>query len=410
MNSDWKERSVSELERTGALLVQDGNHGNDRPRPDEFASAGTAFIRAGDLAGGCVLLDQASRINDVAHARIRKGRGLPGDVLLSHKGTVGRVGLVPSDAPPFVCSPQTTFWRALDSEVINRRFLLFFLRSPAFVRQLTALKGQTDMADYVSLTDQRQMTITLPPIPEQRRIAGVLGALDDKIEHNTTRALREAELLSGAFRASFSALSVVDEDVPAGWRAGVLGDEVEVVMGQSPPGSTYTYDSSVGLPLIQGNADLGDRYPEPTRHTTTPTRASRVGDVIFTVRAPVGEVNISDGEFCLGRGVAAIRSDLPVYAEQLVRALASRWSAEETGTIFPSVNRSQILGLPITRPPKVAAEEFDLTYRSLYDSIAELHSETRTLAAIRDAVLPRLVAGSIRVSESFEPRELKSAV
>src|SRR6266487_4319776 len=109
MVGEWRSAVVADLQRDGILLVEDGNHGEYRPRPDEFVDAGVAFIRAADMDSGRVLFESASRINARARQRITKGIGAPGDVLLSHKGTVGKVALAPDDAPPFVCSPQTTF-------------------------------------------------------------------------------------------------------------------------------------------------------------------------------------------------------------------------------------------------------------------------------------------------------------
>ena len=117
MVGEWRSASVSELQREGVLLVEDGNHGEYRPRPDEFVDEGVAFIRAADMDAGRVLFESASKINERARTRITKGIGAPGDVLLSHKGTVGKVALVPNGSPPFVCSPQTTFW-LLSSSVL----------------------------------------------------------------------------------------------------------------------------------------------------------------------------------------------------------------------------------------------------------------------------------------------------
>lgn len=97
------------------------------------------------MDNGRVLFDAASRINDVALARIRKGIGAPGDVLLSHKGTVGKVALAPLDCEPFVCSPQTTFWRTLDDSVIDRRYIYYVLKSDGFQQQLGSRKAETDI-------------------------------------------------------------------------------------------------------------------------------------------------------------------------------------------------------------------------------------------------------------------------
>ena len=179
--SDWPERKVIDLQNDGLLLVADGNHGNDRPRRDEFCEVGTSFIRAADMDNGRLLFESAQCINDTAMERIRKGVGAGGDVILSHKGTVGKVAYVPLDAPPFVCSPQTTFWRTLDNDQIDRRYLYAFLNSQHFRNQLYSRANETDMAGYVSLTSQRGLKVVLPPIEEQRAIASILGALDDKL-------------------------------------------------------------------------------------------------------------------------------------------------------------------------------------------------------------------------------------
>jgi type I restriction enzyme S subunit len=184
MPDKWRNATVADLQRAGVLLVEDGNHGEYRPRPDEFVDDGVAFIRAADMDAGRVLFEKASRITEHARGRITKGIGAPGDILLSHKGTVGKVAFVSDDAPAFVCSPQTTFWRSLDPSVLDRQYLYAFLRSPAFQRQLGTRAGETDMAPYVSLTSQRGLSVTLPPTAIQRAIANILGTLDDKIELN----------------------------------------------------------------------------------------------------------------------------------------------------------------------------------------------------------------------------------
>ena len=102
--------------------------------------------------------------------------------------------MAPLSAPAFVCSPQTTFWRSLDQSVIDQRYLRYVLVSSDFQRQLGVFGGQTDMAPYVSLTDQRSMEIDVPDIAEQQAIAKVLGALDDKIAANNVVAATAREL------------------------------------------------------------------------------------------------------------------------------------------------------------------------------------------------------------------------
>lgn len=136
--------TVAELQRQGVLLVEDGNHGEYRPRKEEFGVDGTSFIRAADMDAGRVLFDEAQKINSTALRRITKGVGAPGDILLSHKGTVGKIASVPLDAPPFVCSPQTTFWRTLDVDVLDRSYLHAFLSEAFGIRVAAIVEGCTD--------------------------------------------------------------------------------------------------------------------------------------------------------------------------------------------------------------------------------------------------------------------------
>ncbi len=176
------EYRVADLQHRGWLLVEDGNHGEYRPRSDEFGNGEFAFIRAADMDGGRVLFDQAERINATARARIRKGVGAPGDVLFSHKGTVGKVAFVSADAPPFVCSPQTTFWRTLDEQRIDRRYLYYFLCSAGFTEQWEARKDETDMAAYVSLSRWAALAAAAGA---KERVAEVAG---DLLAHFIDRA------------------------------------------------------------------------------------------------------------------------------------------------------------------------------------------------------------------------------
>ena len=194
--------TVRELTNRGLLRIEDGNHGEYRPRKHEFVESGVAFIRAADLSAAGIDFASASRINGVARARITKGIGQPKDVIISHKGTVGKVAIASSDAPPFVCSPQTTFWRSLDRETLDQDFLYAFIRSPDFGAQLDSRAGETDMAGYVSLTAQRTFWLPLPPIEVQKDIVSYITAFDRKIQLN--RLMNET--LEAMARAIFKGL------------------------------------------------------------------------------------------------------------------------------------------------------------------------------------------------------------
>lgn len=423
----WPTRSVAELEDEGILLVEDGNHGEYRPRADEFGTGEYSFIRAADLDGGRVLFESAQRINNTAVARIRKGIGRGGDVLFSHKGTVGKLAMVPLDAPPFICSPQTTFWRSLEAERLDPRYLYAFMRSQAFKDQWMARSNETDMAAYVSLTAQRQLSIVLPEIEEQRAIAAVLGALDDKIEQNR-RMVRVLERLARAiFRAWFVDFEPVlakaagaitfpsmpqpvfdalptrfkDSDigpVPVDWEVKALAECVQLTMGQSPP-SEYYNDSGEGLPFHQGVTDYGFRFPTHRIYCTVEGRIAESRDVLLSVRAPVGRINVADRRLILGRGLAGIRH-AENYQSFLLHQLAHVFAEEDSmgdGTIYKAVTKRFLSQLPLISPAGDAQAAYEDIVRPLDDLVATSEFESRKLAEMRDYLLARLMSGSVQV-------------
>lgn len=106
--SAWRRALVASLHQEGALLVEDGNHGEYRPLQNEFAPVGVPFVRPPDLKDGEVDFARCDRINPAARQRVRKGIGRAGDILLTHRATVGRVARVRHDAPEFVANPGVT--------------------------------------------------------------------------------------------------------------------------------------------------------------------------------------------------------------------------------------------------------------------------------------------------------------
>ncbi len=426
---EWPTATVLELQRDGVLLVEDGNHGEHRPRPNEFVDAGVAFIRAADMDSGRVLFESAARINEKARARITKGIGECGDVLLSHKGTVGKVALVADDAPPFVCSPQTTFWRTLDQKRLDRKYLYAFLRSPGFHAQLATRAGETDMAPYVSLTSQRGLSVTVPPIGTQRAIAHILGTLDDKIELNR----RMNETLEAMARALFKSWFVDFDpvrakaegrdpglpqpladlfpdsfedselgEIPKGWECSTVGKHFKLTMGQSPPGSTYN-ETGDGLPFFQGRTDFGFRFPSRRIFCTAPTRLADAGDTLVSVRAPVGDVNIAIEPCAVGRGVAAVRhlSGSCSFTYHAMHNLGEHFNKfEAEGTVFGSINKADFGRLPFVAPPPAVLASFEQLVSSIDAQVESNERESRTLAALRDTLLPKLISGEVRLKTS----------
>ncbi|GMV39965.1 MAG: hypothetical protein AMXMBFR64_16810 [Myxococcales bacterium] len=434
-------KAVAELETAGVLLVQDGNHGEYRPRTEEFCVTGTAFIRASDMHAGRVLFCSASQINDQALSRIRKGVGRPGDVVFSHKGTVGKLALVPMNAPPFVCSPQTTFWRVLDEKIVDRRFLYYFMQSDAFREQWEARKGETDMADYVSLTAQRELIVDVPPIDEQRAIAEVLGALDDKIELNRQMNRTLEEMASALFKSWFvdfdpvvakaegrrpfgidaetaALFPAAFEDselgpIPHGWRAtAVEACVAEIFDGpHATPPVACSGAVFLGIGNMTGTGlDLGDvRYiaeSDWARWTRRVTPAE--GDIVFTYEAALGRFALVPAGLrcCLGRRMALVRprrhADAPFLFHQFVappfqEVVAARsW----TGSTVDRTPLTEFPGYPFLWPGEALVTRFSEEAAPMWDLIHHNQAESHTLSTLRDTLLPKLLSGEVRLKQA----------
>jgi type I restriction enzyme S subunit len=171
-----RELRIGNLLDAGVLRVSDGY----RAKNSELGSEGLPFARAANVRDG-FQLGGADLLLPASIERAGDKLSRPGDVVFTSKGTVGRFALVSNSDPEFVYSPQLCFWRVLDDAIVLPTFLFFWMHGDECRRQFNALKGQTDMADYISLRDQRLIAITLPDVAEQRRVAGVLTALTDAI-------------------------------------------------------------------------------------------------------------------------------------------------------------------------------------------------------------------------------------
>ena len=155
-----------------------------------------------------------------------------------------------------------------------------------------------------------------------------------------------------------------------------LSDIAVVTMGQSPKGDTYNKNGD-GMPFLQGNRTFGDRYPTFDTWTTSPTKIAEAGDVIMSVRAPVGDLNITPVQMCLGRGVCSIRAingnqDFIYY---LMKYSIEQLLSKESGTVFGSVNRNDINGLDLDIPEDSVIQQKIARYLTAIDEKIEVNKQ-----------------------------------
>lgn len=239
------------------------------------------------------------------------------------------------------------------------------------------------------------LLISLPPLSEQKSIASILSSLDDKIDllHRENKTLEAmAETL---FRQWFV------EEAKEDWKEGKLGDEFEFIMGQSPSGESFN-EEGAGIPMYQGNADFGFRFPTKRIFTTQPTKFAEINDTLISVRAPVGAQNMAIERCCIGRGVAAFRyknnSLFYSYTYYKLKSLLNEIKQyNDNGTVFGSISKSDFENLDIVIPDKDTILNFQKQVKPIDDKIINNNNEIQTLIQTRDGLLSRLMSGEVKI-------------
>ena len=212
---NWARATAAGLLMKGVISdLKDGNHGANHPKVSEFSDEGLPFITAAQVDNFVVDYASAPRLSGTPLARIKVGLAQAGDVVLTHKGTVGRVGIVDR---PCVLTPQTTYYR-VNTEHLVAKYMMYFMASPVFARQLSAIKSQTTR-DFVPISAQYALTHFVPPVAEQREIVrriDDLFTLASGLERRYRTAVDQVEklapsLLATAFRGGLVPQDTNDE-------------------------------------------------------------------------------------------------------------------------------------------------------------------------------------------------------
>lgn len=172
------------------------------------------------------------------------------------------------------------------------------------------------------------------------------------------------------------------------WRTTTLGEVADVVMGQSPPSSSYNFDGN-GLPFYQGVVDFGEKYAATNQYTSQPQKIAESGDVLFSVRAPVGRVNIVRARSSIGRGNAAMRmkNGAQEYLYYLLLANEKNFRKRSSGTVFDSISGAELKQLPVIVPSREDEQRsIAAVLSSLDDKIELLRKQNETLEQIAQAI------------------------
>ena len=327
-----------------------------------------------------------------------------GDILYSEIRPANKryayVNFAPKD---YIASTKLMVIRHNDK--ITPQYLFYILTNDVIIRELQMIaESRSGTFPQVTFSELANFSISLPSISQQKEIVAVLKSFDSKIDLNrriNDNLEQQAQALFKSWFVNFEPFKngqFVDSElgkIPKGWKVGYLSEIADIIMGQSPNGSTYN-ENGEGIIFYQGRAEFGTRFPSIRLFTTNPTRIAPANSILISVRAPVGDINITHKECCIGRGLASAvsrtnKSAFLLYTLFSLKSDLDRFNAE--GTVFGSINRKALETLKILIPTNDIISKFEAIVASMDQQILILHIESENLKILRDTLLPKLMSG-----------------
>ena len=411
--SDRTTATIESLLESGAITThKDGNFGALYPKANEFGSEGVPFLTAKSLRDGKIDIDNAPRLVDERADKLRFGFIEPGDVLLSHNATIGRVAIVPNFTGRLLVGTSLTYFR-VNPQKLSARYLAAYFAGRDFQNQLASVMSFTTR-NQVPITLQRRLSVVVPPLQEQETIAGMLGALDDKIELNRRMNETLEALAQSLFKSWF--VDATQSALPKGWREVPFTETVEIIGGGTPKTSVAEYwGGDIRWFSVVDAPQGSDLFVIDTEKKITQagvdnssTQVLPVGTTIISARGTVGKVALvgvpmAMNQSCYGLRGKAGKQGFHTYF--VTRALVSQLQQHAHGSVFDTITRDTLAGVQVALPPAAVVEQFEETVSPLMEHIRNNLHESRTLAALRDALLPKLLSGELRVPTDDQAKE-----
>lgn len=307
--------------------------------------------------------------------------------------TLGYSAKVPNNISKLYLHNQRIGLLQFRSDKVCPDFIYWLMRTKEYQSYIVGSASGTSIM-HTSPSRIEAYSYLFPPIDEQKRIAGVLSSFDDKIDLLNRENVTLEALAETLFRHYFI------ENPNPDWKEGKLGDEFDFTMGQSPNGESFNEDG-IGIPMYQGNADFGFRFPTRRVYTTAPTRFAEENDTLISVRAPVGAQNMASERCCIGRGVAAFRhKDKSLYSYtyyKLKSLLEDIRQFNDNGTVFGSISKSDFENIDIVIPNRDSIVAFQQQAMPIDEKIRTNQKQLLALSAQRDTLLPHLMSGEVNV-------------
>ena len=374
--------------------IVDGPFGSNL-KTIHYRKSGIPIITSGYVTDGKFFASEYLYVDKEKFSQEKRSAVNPGDIVMAKIGArCGASAILPKNHEIGILSGN-----ALKVTVDNSRHSTYYiwkvlwnLYSNGNIEALRTVGAQP----AISMANLKKYTIPLPPLPEQEAIAEALSDADALIEALEQLLAKKRQVKQGAMQE----LLTGNKRLPGfsgEWKETTLGEIAEIVMGQSPS-SVYYNKKGDGLPLIQGNADIVNRQTIKRVFTSQITKLGKTGDILMSVRAPVGEIARATFDICLGRGVCAIRFPNNFLYHYLIFKEPT-WIKLSKGSTFDAVNSTDVKTFPVEMPAN------DTEQTAIAEILSDMDAETAALEAklvkarqVKQGMMQELLTGRVRLA------------
>ncbi|WP_083639977.1 restriction endonuclease subunit S [Pseudomonas sp. PA15(2017)] len=378
---------IGELLKAEAILaIQDGNHGEKHPKASDYVDEGISFVMANDLNKGILNPLETEKIPEGLAEKLRIGFSKTGDVLLTHKGTIGNTAIVPDVLPYVMLTPQVTYYR-VNPDLLDNQYLMYCFRDIRFRKVMTSL-AQQSTRPYIGITAQRKLKIFYRGIEEQKELVRFIKSYDDLIANN----YRRIKLLDDTARILYKEWFVhlrfpghehvkITDGTPAGWDIKKIGEILTLNYGKALK-SDDRVDGDIPVYGSSGVVGTHSKYLVSGPGIIV-GRKGNVGSIHWSTKDywPIDTVYFISKEEC---------NLYFYYALQYVQFI-------NTDVAVPGLNRDMAYGRTVLIPSSSILESFLSEVEPIRAQIEKLEEINTKLLSARDLLLPRLMNGDITV-------------
>ncbi|EAX8474833.1 restriction endonuclease subunit S [Salmonella enterica] len=406
-NNHWSEKKLSDL---GSFRRGKSRH---RPRndPNLFENGIYPLVQTGEVKqAGLYISNHNSCYNELG---LSQSELWPENTLcITIAANIAETALLGYP----MCFPDSVVGFNADQNESSELFMHYVF---TYIRKAIQNSVSGSIQDNINIDYLTGLKFKVPLKKYQDKIVAVLSMLDHKIDLNN-RINAELEAMAKTlydywfvqfdfpdvngkpYKTSGGKMAynaVLKREIPAGWDVKTLSQIANITMGQSPAGESYN-DEGNGALFFQGSTDFGWLFPVPRQYTTLPARMAKKGDILLSVRAPVGDMNIANADCCIGRGLAALNSKsgsdgFLFYVMKYFKQVFERRNSE--GTTFGSITKDDLHSLSVVYPQSDLLKKYDDIVSGYNKMIFVRSLENQDLTKFRDWLLPLLMNGQVTV-------------